>query len=122
MTKEERIKIINKAKKLKELAVRGVGGEKEVAQQRLDEYIKEYNITTFEMDDYRKSINPLEINSLKFINSNNGYLNEIFWSYKTDEFKIKTIGIDFTKIISFDNYADMFRAVRLYSNGQIKTT
>lgn len=121
MTKEERIKIINKAKKLKGLADRGVGGEKEVAKQALDKYIKEHNITVIEMDEERISIDEFEINSIKYISNNNGYLREIFWSYKTKEFKIKTIGIDFINIISFNNYADFFRAVRISDNGKIKT-
>ena len=121
MTKEERRKIINKAKKLKGLADRGIGGEKEVAQQILDKYIKENDITIMEMDEGRKAIDEFEVNSLKFINSNNGYLAEVFWSYKTNEFRIKTIGIDFINTISFNNFADMFRAVRISDNGKIKT-
>ena len=41
--------IISKAKKLKELAERGVGGEKENAKMMFDAYIKKHNITEEEL-------------------------------------------------------------------------
>lgn len=42
---EERARIIDKAKKLKELADRGVDGEKETAQRMYDAYKKKHNLT-----------------------------------------------------------------------------
>jgi len=46
----ERSKIIDKAKKLKELADRGVGGEKENAKRMYDAYKKKHNITDEEVE------------------------------------------------------------------------
>jgi len=42
---EERARIIDKAKKLKELADRGIDGEKETAQRMYDAYKKKHNLT-----------------------------------------------------------------------------
>lgn len=46
---ESRTKILDKAKKLKELADRGVGGEKENAKLMLEKYMLKHNITESEL-------------------------------------------------------------------------
>ena len=46
---EDRNKILSKAQKLKELAVRGVGGEMDNAKSMLDVYMKKHNITESEL-------------------------------------------------------------------------
>jgi hypothetical protein len=46
----ERDKIIDKAKKLKELADRGVDGEKETAQRMYDSYKQKHNLTDEDVD------------------------------------------------------------------------
>ena len=49
---EEREKIIDKAKKLRELANRGVHGEKETAQRMYDAYKEKHNLTDEEIDNH----------------------------------------------------------------------
>lgn len=51
----EREKIIDKAKKLKELANRGVGGEQENARRMLETHKEKYNITDREIDGHSYS-------------------------------------------------------------------
>lgn len=53
MNTEERIKILDKAKKLKALADRGVGGEKENAYRMLNAYMAKHNITENELKHHR---------------------------------------------------------------------
>lgn len=55
MNTEERIKILDKAKKLKALADRGVGGEKENAYRMLGLYMKKHNITENELKFHRNN-------------------------------------------------------------------
>ena len=54
---DERYKIIEKAKKLKELAERGVDGEKVNAKLMYEKYCQKHNITEQEVNDfqYKKS-------------------------------------------------------------------
>jgi len=54
---EERYKILDKAKKLKELADRGVGGEMENAKDMLEKYMKKHNITMDEIEGHHYSSN-----------------------------------------------------------------
>lgn len=51
----ERTKILDKANKLKELAVRGVGGEMRNAKTMLDSYMKKHNITDDELSGHSPS-------------------------------------------------------------------
>lgn len=51
----ERAKIIDRAKKLKELADRGVGGEKDNAKNMLDAHKAKYNITDQEISGHKYS-------------------------------------------------------------------
>lgn len=52
---KERAKIIDKAKKLKELADRGVGGEKENAKRMYDAYKKKHNLTDEDVKGHKYS-------------------------------------------------------------------
>jgi hypothetical protein len=52
---ESRTKILDKAKKLKELADRGIGGEKENAKIMLDKYMIKHNITESEISFHNPS-------------------------------------------------------------------
>jgi len=52
MTKKERAKIIDKAKKLKELADRGVDGEQETAKRMYDAYKKKYDLTDEDVNEH----------------------------------------------------------------------
>lgn len=61
---EDRNKILSKAQKLKELAVRGVGGEKENAKTFLATYMKKHNITESELTGYVASGNPLDLSDM----------------------------------------------------------
>ena len=121
MPKEERIKIINKAKKLKELANRGVGGEKEVAQQMLDKYIKEHNITTEEIKVSEEGILIEEFRSSSYRYMSSGKLKSLFFNYELREFGIRENMRDiFHKSLSFSNYEDILRRVTIMSNGEVK--
>jgi hypothetical protein len=61
---EDRNKILSKAQKLKELAVRGVGGERENAKTFLATYMKKHNITESELSGYVASGNPLDLSDM----------------------------------------------------------
>jgi hypothetical protein len=52
---QERNKILDKAKKLKELSERGVGGEKENAKIMLDKYIIKHDIKDSELINHNSS-------------------------------------------------------------------
>lgn len=52
---EERIKILDKAKKLEALAKRGVGGEQENAYRMLGAYMKKHNISENELKYHRQN-------------------------------------------------------------------
>lgn len=62
---EERAKIIDKAKKLKELADRGVGGEKENAKRMYEAYKKKHNLTDEDVkgheytEDFKKNFSKM---------------------------------------------------------------
>lgn len=55
MSTEERIKILDKAKKLEALAKRGIGGEKENAFRMLGLYMTKHNITENELKFHRQN-------------------------------------------------------------------
>ncbi len=55
MNNQERIKILDKAKKLDALAKRGVGGEKENAYRMLGAYMAKHNITENELKYHRQN-------------------------------------------------------------------
>lgn len=50
---DERAKIIDKAKKLKELAERGIDGEKETAQRMYDAYKKKHKLTDEDINGHK---------------------------------------------------------------------
>ena len=52
---ESRKKILDKVKKLKELAERGVGGEKEKAKSMLEKYMIKHEISDAEISSYKPS-------------------------------------------------------------------
>ena len=52
---KERNKILNKAKKLKELSERGIGGERENAKIMLEKYMLKHNILEKELNIYNES-------------------------------------------------------------------
>lgn len=52
---EDRNKILEKAKKLKELALRGVDGEMDNAKVMLENYMKKHNISEEELDGFNKT-------------------------------------------------------------------
>jgi hypothetical protein len=54
---EERYKILDKAKKLKELADRGIDGEMTNAKDMLEKYMKKHNITMDEISSHNYSSN-----------------------------------------------------------------
>lgn len=53
-------KVINRVKKLKELAIRGVGGEKETAQKLLDEILEKYQISLEEINLEDEEVNDYD--------------------------------------------------------------
>lgn len=55
---EDRHKILSKAQKLKELAVRGIEGERENAKMFLERYMTKHNISEDELSGYVASANP----------------------------------------------------------------
>ena len=64
----ERTKILDKAKKLKELAVRGVGGEMRNAKTMLDSYMKKHNITDDELSGHSPSSSFVDMSDEAFMN------------------------------------------------------
>jgi len=64
----ERTKILDKAKKLKELAVRGVGGEMQNAKTMLDSYMKKHNITDDELSGHSPSSSFVDMSDEAFMN------------------------------------------------------
>ena len=77
-----REKIIDKAKKLRELADRGVGGEQENARRMLETHKEKYNITdqeidghTYSSDFYFENMNPEDI--LNWILSDKEFENQL---------------------------------------------
>jgi hypothetical protein len=64
----ERTKILDKAKKLKELAVRGVGGEMQNAKTMLNSYMKKHNITDDELSGHSPSSSFVDMSDEAFMN------------------------------------------------------
>jgi hypothetical protein len=64
----ERTKILDKAKKLKELAVRGVGGEMRNAKTMLHSYMKKHNITDDELSGHSPSSSFVDMSDEAFMN------------------------------------------------------
>ena len=64
---DDRKKIIIKAKKLKALAERGVGGEKDNAQKFLDIYVSKHNITNRELSDEKITFELSELSDEEFL-------------------------------------------------------
>jgi len=66
----ERKKILDKAKKLKELADRGIGGEKVNAKYMLENYMKKHNIKMEEIEShkYRKNSAFNNMSDKEFMN------------------------------------------------------
>ncbi len=87
MTKDKKI-ILDKAKKIKELADKGVGGERENAKAMLNSFIKKHNLTLEEITghEYKKS---------KY----NQMSDEQFLKEMAAEFLVLGIGYIFSKLI-----------------------
>lgn len=95
---EERKKILDKAKKLKELADRGVGGEKENAKTMLDSFMSKHDI----------KLN--EIISHNYKGSKYKYMSdEQFLKEMATEFLLIGIGYIFSKLIKQET---------VFTNGQ----
>lgn len=91
---KERTKILDKAKKLKELADRGYEGEKDNAKDFLEKYIKKHNI----------DMSELEGHTIK--NSVYGSMtDEQFYKEMLTEFLALGLGVLFSKIfkVNFDS-------------------
>ena len=92
---ESRKKILDKAKKLKELAERGVGGEKENAKSMLEKYMIKHEISDEEIysyepssDDYSKMTDEqfIQLIIIEFIPVG---ISAIFSKFGNDEHKAK---------------------------------
>ena len=106
---ESRKKILDKAKKLKELAERGVGGEKENAKAMLEKYMFKHKISDAEMysyestsSDYSKMTDEqfLKIIIIEFIPIG---ISALFYKFGNDEHKAKAnsnANIFFNKILN----------------------
>lgn len=79
---DERVKAIDKAKKLKELATRGVGGEKENAKRMLDAHKEKHNISDAEIEGHKYSKDFVSNYSNM---SNNDFLDEILNKLANDK-------------------------------------
>lgn len=98
---KERARIIDKAKKLKELADRGVDGEKETAQRMYDAYKKKHNLTDEDVkghkytDDFINEIkNMTDEQLLEVIGSGLIILGVgLIFSLLSDSFKSKKIKV-----------------------------
>lgn len=91
---EERAKILDKAKKLKELADRGVGGEMENAKDMLNKYMLKHNIEMSELEGHT-------INNTTYGNMSD----EEFYKVMLSEFIALGLGVLFSKIfkVNFDS-------------------
>ena len=89
---EERKKIIAKARKLNELAIRGIDGEKENAQSMLKMYVEKHSITEKELND-----NTTDYSSLIDI-SDADFMNEMI-----KDFIPMGIGLIFSRFTNNDN-------------------
>jgi hypothetical protein len=93
---ESRKKILDKAKKLKELAERGIGGEKENAKAMLEKYMIKHEISDAEIYSYKPSSDSdyskmtddqfLQLIIIEFIPVG---ISALFSKFGNDEYKAK---------------------------------
>jgi hypothetical protein len=88
---QERNKILDKAKKLKELADRGIGGEKENAKVMLEKYMLKHNITMNEIQGHT-------INDSSYGNMSD----EEFYKVMLSEIIALGVGFVFSKVMKLN--------------------